>query len=476
MRWVLLLTVGVPTALWAQVVSITDGATYDQCQGAVCDPGGPHGGYPNGTSAEATLCPSGGAGAGPLTQIRFVDWNVAPGPGDQLRIFQGTEASGAPFLVGSHTNSLQDQIVTSAHASGCLTFSWQTDAVGSGRGWRAVVMTGPQAGADATAEIATTAPPFQMLDSLCGFPQPGGSWTGPGGGCDGTFDPDDDPYGAYFYTVTAQNGCPGHTARLFVQQPQTASAGTNGVLTLCATDPAVDLFDALGGNPDPGGVWTDPDGDPVSSTFNPAVDAPGVYTYTVPCAPQPCVDPTATVTVSVNQPPSAGTNATTAVCSNGAAFNLFTLLGGSPQAGGAWTGPGGAPVSSTFTPGTSAPGVYTYTVLGAPPCANASATVTVSVVNAPNAGAGTSFTVCSNAASFALITRLGGTPQPGGSWAGPGGAHGPTFVPGTDVAGVYTYTVIGTAPCANATASLTIGVQAAPNAGTNASTTVCSTD
>lgn len=475
-RLVLLLSVGAPAPLWAQVVAISDGAAYEQCQGAICDPGGPNGGYPNNTAAVATLCPTGGAGAGPLTQVRFSEWNVAPGPGDQLRIFQGTESSGAPFIVGSHSNSLLDQVVTSSHASGCLTFSWQTDALGSGPGWRAVVLTGPQAGADATADIATTAPPFQMIDSLCGFPQPGGSWTGPGGGCDGTFDPDHDPFGAYFYNVPAQNGCPTHTARLFVQQPQNASAGTNGALTLCASGGVVDLFDALGGNPDPGGDWTNEDGDPVSSTFDPAVDPPGVFTYTVECDPQPCVDPTATVTVTVNQPPNAGTNATTTVCSNGVPFNLFTLLGGSPQPGGAWTGPGGAPVSSTFTPGTSTPGVYTYTVLGAPPCANASASVTVTVVNAPNAGTGSSFTVCSNAASFALITRLGGTPQPGGTWTGPGGPHGPTFVPGTDVAGVYTYTVNGTAPCANATASLTIGVQTAPNAGTNANTTVCSTD
>ncbi|MBX2972226.1 MAG: hypothetical protein KF797_03920, partial [Flavobacteriales bacterium] len=255
-----------------------------------------------------------------------------------------------------------------------------------------------------------------------------------------------------------------------------AGAGTNGTLTLCTTSGTADLFAALGGDPEPGGSWTGPDGHACDATFDPSVDPPGVYTYTVACAPQPCTPPSATVTVTVHTPPHAGTNATATVCSNAAAFDLFTRLGGSPDAGGAWTGPGATPVSNTFTPGTSTPGVYTYTVLGLLPCADATATVTVTVVAAPNAGSGSSFTVCSNAPSFALISRLGGTPQPGGSWTGPGGLHGPTFVPGTDDPGTYTYTVTGATPCAAATASLVIGVQAAPNAGANASTTVCSTD
>lgn len=255
-----------------------------------------------------------------------------------------------------------------------------------------------------------------------------------------------------------------------------AGAGTNGTLTLCTTSGVVDLFTALGGDPDPGGTWTAPGGAGCDATFDPATDPAGVYTYTVPCAPSPCTPPSATVTVTVNTPPNAGSSATTSVCSNAGAFDLFTRLGGTPDTGGAWTGPGAIPVPSTFTPGTSSPGVYTYTVLGVPPCASASATVTVTVVNAPDPGTGASFTVCSNATSFALSSRLGGTPQPGGTWVGPGGAHGPTFVPGTDVAGTYTYTVAGTAPCAAASASLVIAIQAAPNAGTNASTTVCSTD
>lgn len=460
----------------AQEVSITNGAAYAQCHGSICDPGGSTGFYPNGQDATATLCPTGGPGAGPATRVRFVAWNIAPGPGDCLKIYQGTSTGGAPFATGSHSAGLLHQEIVSTHPSGCLTFDWDADGSGNALGWKAVVLTGPQAGDDAAADVPTDGAPFQLMDSLGGFPEVGGSWTGPAGSCDGTFDPAVDPYGMYTYVVAASGPCSGASAELSVQEPQSASAGSNSSLTLCTTSGVADLFAALGGSPDPGGTWTGPGGTPSDDTFDPLVDPPGVYTYTVPCDPQPCVDPSATVTVTVNQPPSAGTSATTSTCSNSTPFNLFTRLGGSPNPGGAWTGPGGAPVPATFTPGTSAPGVYTYTVVGTPPCANASATVTVTVVNAPNAGEGSSFTVCSNDASFTLISRLGGTPQAGGTWVGPGGPHGATFIPGTHQPGQYTYTVAGTAPCAAASAVLTIAVQQAPRPGINANTTVCSTD
>lgn len=467
---------GLPFLSQAQIVAIEDGAQYAQCQGTLCDPGGPSGLYPNGVSAVATLCPNGGPGVGPQTRIKFIEWDLAPGPGDHLHIYQGTEADGPPFLVGSNDNSLLDQVVVATHPTGCLTLDWVCDASGKSNGWKAKVMTGPQAGDDRVANVALDATAFELIDSLGGDPEDGGSWTDPNGsGCDGLFDPAVDPYGGYTYTLPGESSCPSVSALLSVQQPSTVSAGSNSTLILCTTSGVVDLFDALGGDPDPGGTWTGPGGAPHSSIFDPLVDPPGAYTYTVPCDPQPCTDPSATVVVTVNVPPNAGSNGTISVCSNAVPFELFDELGGTPDPGGAWTGPGGAPASSTFTPGTSVQGVYTYTVLGAPPCANASATVTVTVVNAPNAGSGTSITTCSNAATFSLITRLGGTPQATGTWTGPSGAHGPTFVPGTDVPGTYTYTVSGAAPCAAAVATLEIAVQTAPSAGTNASSTVCST-
>src|SRR5690606_11335644 len=127
-------------------------------------------------------------------------------------------------------------------------------------------------------------------------------------------------------------------------------------------------------------------------------------------------------------------------------------------------------------PGTSTPGAYIYTVNGTAPCANASATLTITVRDAPDAGTGRTITVCSDDAVFSLLDSLGGTPDAGGTWNGPSGAHTGQFQPGPDRSGNYVYPVLGQAPCAPATATVTVNVSQAPDAGTNANVAKCSAD
>ncbi|MCB0816474.1 MAG: hypothetical protein KDB77_03040, partial [Flavobacteriales bacterium] len=429
---------------------MADGAAWDACSGIFHDSGGAGGSYGNNQDLTATLCPSGGAGSGPATSVTFTAWSVQAGAFDQLFIHDGPTTAAPVLTIGNGSNTLLNQTFIATGPSGCLTFRWVSNATVTAPGWTAEVVTGPDAGTNNSISVCSSQAPFSLLGQLGATPDPGGSWTGPGGGAfGGTYNPAVDPGGVYTYTVSGPSPCPDSVATVTIARTVAPNAGTNGTLTACSDDDPEPLIDHLGGTPDAGGTWTAPGGGAFAGTFDPASDPPGVYTYTVSGTP-PCSDASATVTVGVNTAPDAGSNGTITVCSNAASFNLFGQLGGSPDGGGAWTGPGGGAVSATYVPGSSTPGVYTYTVNGLPPCTNASAQVTVDQVQAPNAGTNRSFAVCSDDAVFDLIDELGGTPDAGGSWTGPGGVpHGPSFDPATDVSGAYTYTVTGNAPCAN---------------------------
>ncbi len=111
-----------------------------------------------------------------------------------------------------------------------------------------------------------------------------------------------------------------------------------------------------------------------------------------------------------------GTDGTIDLCNSSAPVNLFSILGGSPNTGGTWSGPssltGGD--QGTFDPSTMNFGTYTYTV-GTAPC-EASATVTVG-----NGSLGVSVandTICLGETGIltAVPTQSGGT----FSWS-PGG-------------------------------------------------------
>ena len=323
---------------------------------------------------------------------------------------------------------------------------------------------GPVAGQDGTLTVCGSSTPVSLINSLGGAPGNGGSWTGPNGPHDGSYDPGTDLPGDYIYTVTGTSPCPNASAMVAVAITG-PDAGTSANLTVCSGESPFLLADALGGSPAVGGAWTGPEG-MHGIQYDPGSEPGGAYTYTVTNGS--CVA-TATLTITNVPGPDAGDDGTLQICDNGPAVALINSLGGSPASGGAWTGPAGAHDGS-FDPATDPAGDYTYTVTGTLPCSNASATVEV-VISVPNAGTNANLTVCTGQPSFSLFDALGGNPDTAGSWAGPSGPHGPDFDPGSDPGGVYTYTVTDGSCLASATVNITS--VPGPDAGDDGTLATC---
>lgn len=98
------------------------------------------------------------------------------------------------------------------------------------------------------------------------------------------------------YVVQGAGACPSDTAHFAITVFQAPNAGTGVSITICTSDPPIDLFTLLSGSPDEGGQWFDPEGDPTSGILDPALGPQGLYTYEVP-GTAPCNEDQAFVAI-----------------------------------------------------------------------------------------------------------------------------------------------------------------------------------
>ncbi len=258
-------------------------------------------------------------------------------------------------------------------------------------------------------------------------------------------------------------------------------AGSSTPVKICSseisTTAPIDLFSKLGGIPDATGVWTGPlsttngnQGTLDVSTLT--VDgSPYVFTYTVSTS-SVCPPAKATISIDVIPSPDAGSGGSLSVCSDSPSQNLFLSLGGSPETGGSWS-PALTSGTGFFDPKIDAAGIYTYTVSGVFPCPDARATVNVVVSQVPKAGVDANLKICSNGFPQDLFVLLGNTAQSGGFWSPAMASGSGIYNPSVDPAGIYTYTVMGIAPCANDSASINVSKIIAPNAGISETINLC---
>ncbi|MGB3868379.1 MAG: PKD domain-containing protein [Flavobacteriales bacterium] len=143
--------------------------------------------------------------------------------------------------------------------------------------------------------------------------------------------------------------------------------GIPGPLSICSTDTLILSVSATGTAPllyywtGPGITYTD-----TLSSYAYAEATPGTYQVSVVNA---CGTADGSVSVSVAAAPDAGIGTDNFSCDLSGPTSLFSLLDGTPNAGGTWTF-GGAAHGPMFDPQTDMPGAYVYTVAGTAPCAD----------------------------------------------------------------------------------------------------------
>jgi gliding motility-associated-like protein len=327
------------------------------------------------------------------------------------------------------------------------------------------------AGLDGSLVLCATAPNSNLFNALNGAPQGGGTWTGPTGASSATFNPGTSPPGIYTYTVTGTEACQTRSAVVEVTVVEPEDPGADTTLTLCSTGPNLNLFNRLGGDPDPGGSWTGPDGLNVGNMIDPSLASAGTYTYTLgDNAPCPAV--AAIIEVDILEPPDAGLGDTLTVCSIDAPLDLFDLLGGSPDVGGSWIGPSTV-VNDQFDPATMNAGNYRYRVTGTSPCPDLTSIIRILVNDPPDPGTNGALTLCTNGAPQPLMDELGGSPEMTGTWSGPSVVTAGVYDPLTMNAGDYTYTVSGPEACPDRSAVVNVVEVSAPNAGLDGILQVC---
>ncbi|ADR23736.1 T9SS type B sorting domain-containing protein [Marivirga tractuosa] len=277
-----------------------------------------------------------------------------------------------------------------------------------------VVEAGPDAGTAGAADACNNDGAFNLYNVLGGSPEVSGSFTAavgnpeavtisqPGDGTTSTANFSGVAAGVYTFTYTVgSTGCPDATADVTITVSEAPDAGTNATVEACEDNNNFDLYAALGGTPDVDGTWTEDVGNPATGILTQSGDgttgradlttATGEYNFTYEVTAPGCSPSTAVLTINVNALPDAGTAGAADACNNDGAFNLYNVLGGSPEVSGSFTAAVGNPEAVTISqPGDGttstanfsgvAAGVYTFTyTVGSTGCPDATADVTITV-------------------------------------------------------------------------------------------------
>lgn len=233
--------------------------------------------------------------------------------------------------------------------------------------------------------------------------------------------------------------------------------------------------------------WSGPNGfssgSPNPIIPNVTVAASGTYTFLID---KGFCKATKTLTVVVQAIPQMGTPKDSTVCRSTTSINLAGLLT-NEDPGGTWLDDNasgiltGAVINPSLLNNAILPATFNYTYRITNACGTFNSTVKVSVIATKSAGIDDDTTICETSNAINLFSILDGNPSSGGTWVDlnssgqmtSGGIFTPTNLgPNTYQ---FNYTVLGTSPCPNSTAKVTVNVSDQPFAGNDNTASVCLT-
>ncbi|MEO5584565.1 MAG: gliding motility-associated C-terminal domain-containing protein [Flavobacteriales bacterium] len=270
----------------------------------------------------------------------------------------------------------------------------------------------------------------------------------------------------YIASLTDPVGCTAMDSVTVTVIPQ-PDAGIDGGLSICASGQPTGLMAQLGGSPDAGGNWLDPEMMAHGPDLDPATDPAGSYTYIAGTGSQ-CADSAVVLVVVVE--PIIAFSGVNSICAGGS-----TQISASGGVQYTWT-----PASGISDPASSSPfffpestTAYSVEVTDTAGC-SATAQITVTVHPLPVVNAGNDTIICAGAQA-----TIGGMPTSptaaGYQWNPATGLNDATTAnPIATPAGTTSYTVSVTdgAGCSN-TDSMTLTVQQLPALVAGPDTSFC---
>jgi gliding motility-associated-like protein len=282
---------GIPTPVCSQ-----DAGIFDYC-------------YSNGEVFEWTFCPD-NPGDGTVMTFSFIEGS-SENFFDDFTIYDGPDNS-SPIIEQGITGPLAGLSWTATNPDGCITIAFNADGsvdcANSGQTPWVYEVSCTSGGPSFTWEWT----PAAILDNPSS-PQPTIS---------------DLPQTTTFTLTGYPVGNPdcATTDQMVVTLDAAINPGTDSTYTFCTNQSTFNLIGKLGGNPNTTGTWTDPNGNPIAGTFNPATGAPGEYTYTI--TTPDCVA-SAVVTLEQITPITFTVPNDTTMCGNGQlSLYLPTVSGG----------------------------------------------------------------------------------------------------------------------------------------------------